>query len=245
MEIIANHIKKSEDGAVVFLAHSSELCEQAYQCFIEVWQYLADRPLKAVRCWGSHPVPSAYEKSMFIVGGFQKVHSILRKDENAFGMLQDRIGLIVVDEHKSRRTNIQSSHSEVDGHEHASDWANSYTGRTEMEETAEMSEFFFQSKVNITTETGTSEIEMLKQRKVLAQIDYIPIQSPIDIELTASQKRSLEKTFDFPKGFLNQVASSNVRNIEIMKKLILSCKEDRKILFSLAMSSTPSSLCPC
>ena len=98
MEIIANHIKKSEDGVVVFwLAHSSELCEQAYQCFIEVWQYLADRPLKAVRCWGSHPVPSAYEKSMFIVGGFQKVHSILRKDENAFECCKTEL-IDVVDE---------------------------------------------------------------------------------------------------------------------------------------------------
>ena len=233
MEIIANHIKKSEDGAVVFwLAHSSELCEQAYQCFIEVWQYLADRPLKAVRCWGNHPVPSAYEKSMFIVGGFQKVHSILRKDENAFGMLQDRIGLIVVDEaHKAVAPTYKAAIQKLTGMNTQVVGLTATPGRTEMEETAEMSEFFFQSKVNITTETGTSEIEMLKQRKVLAQIDYIPIQSPIDIELTASQKRSLEKTFDFPKGFLNQVASSNVRNIEIMKKLILSCKEDRKILF--------------
>jgi superfamily II DNA or RNA helicase len=53
----------------------------------------------------------------------------------------------------------------------------------------------------------------------------------LNIELTASQKRSLEKTFDFPKGFLATVASSNVRNLEIMKKLLLSCREGRRILF--------------
>ena len=47
MEIIANHLKQAPHGSVVFwLAHSSELCEQAYQCFIEVWQYLADKPSK-------------------------------------------------------------------------------------------------------------------------------------------------------------------------------------------------------
>jgi superfamily II DNA or RNA helicase len=233
MEIIANHIKNSEHGAVVFwLAHSSELCEQAYQCFIEVWQYLADRPLKAVRCWGKHPVPASYEKSMFIVGGFQKVHSILRKDEDAFSMLQDRIGLIVVDEaHKAVAPTYKAAIQKLTGMNTQVIGLTATPGRTEMEETAEMSEFFFQSKVNIKAERGTSEIEMLKQRKVLAQIDYIPIQSPLDLELTTSQKRSLEKTFDFPKGFLTQVASSNVRNIEIMKKLILSCKEGRKILF--------------
>ena len=103
MEIIANHLKKAPPGSVVvWLAHSSELCEQAYQCFIEVWQYLADKPLKAVRCWGSHPAPQSFEKSMFIVGGFQKFTPFFEKDEHAFDMLSGRIGLIVVDEaHKA------------------------------------------------------------------------------------------------------------------------------------------------
>ena len=233
MEIIANHLKQAPPGSVVFwLAHSSELCEQAYQCFIEVWQYLADKPLKAVRCWGNHPVPQSFEKSMFIVGGFQKVHSILRRDEHAFDMLSGRIGLIVVDEaHKAVAPTYKAAIQHLTGMNTSVVGLTATPGRTEIEETEEMAEFFFEAKVNIKTDSGVSEIEMLKQRKVLAQIDYIPIQSPLNIELTASQKRSLEKTFDFPKGFLNTVASSNVRNVEIMKKLLLSCKEGRRILF--------------
>jgi DNA repair protein RadD len=233
MEIIANHLKRAPPGSVVFwLAHSSELCEQAYQCFIEVWQYLADKPLKAVRCWGSHPVPQSFEKSMFIVGGFQKVHSILRKNENAFAMLSGRIGLIVVDEaHKAVAPTYKSAIQQLTGMNTSVVGLTATPGRTDIEETEEMAEFFFEAKVNIKTDSGVSEIEMLKQRNVLAQIDYIPIQSPLNIELTASQKRSLEKTFDFPKGFLATVASSNVRNLEIMKKLLLSCREGRRILF--------------
>ena len=233
MEIIANHLKRAPPGSVVFwLAHSSELCEQAFQCFIEVWQYLADKPLKAVRCWGNHPVPQSFEKSMFIVGGFQKVHSILRRDEHAFDMLSGRIGLIVVDEaHKAVAPTYKAAIQHLTGMNTSVVGLTATPGRTEIEETEEMAEFFFEAKVNIKTDSGVSEIEMLKQRKVLAQIDYIPIQSPLNIELTASQKRSLEKTFDFPKGFLNTVASSNVRNVEIMKKLLLSCGEGRRILF--------------
>jgi superfamily II DNA or RNA helicase len=72
---------------------------------------------------------------------------------------------------------------------------------------------------------------MLKSRNVLARIDYVPIISPLELELTTSQKKSLETTFDFPPGFLKKVGSSNIRNIEILKKLISSCKEGRKILF--------------
>jgi DNA repair protein RadD len=233
MEIIAEHLKRAPTGSVVvWLAHSSELCEQAFQCFIEVWQYLADKPVTAVRCWGSHPVPQSSEKSMFIVGGFQKINSVLRKDERAFDMLAGRIGLIVVDEaHKAVAPTYKEAIQHLTGMNTHVVGLTATPGRTEIEETEEMAEFFFAEKVSIKTDSGESEIEMLKQRKVLAQIDYIPIQSPLNIELTASQKRSLEKTFDFPKGFLSTVASSNVRNVEIMKKLLLSCQENRRILF--------------
>lgn len=233
MEVISTYLKNADEGTIVFwLAHSSELCEQAFQCFIEVWQYMSNKPLKAVRCWGNHPEPVSYDKSMFVVGGFQKIHSILRKNNSAFDHISNRIGLIVIDEahkavaptYKNAIMNLKSNNTNVIG-------LTATPGRTEIEETVEMSEFFFESKVNIRTPTGSSEIDMLKSRKVLARIDYIPIISPIELELTRSQKRSLEETFDFPRGFLKTVASSNIRNIEIMKKLLLSCSEGRKILF--------------
>ena len=233
MEVISTYLKNAEEGAVViWLAHSSELCEQAYQCFIEVWQYFSNKPLKAIRCWGKHPIPPAYEKSMFIVGGFQKIHSILRKDNTSFKQISNRVGLIVIDEaHKAVAPTYKNAIRELKGDNTNVIGLTATPGRTDFDETVEMSEFFFESKVNITTPSGVSEIEMLKQRRVLAQIDYIPIQSPLEIELSASQKRSLETTFDFPRGFLQKVASSNIRNIEIMKKLLLSCGEGRRILF--------------
>ena len=233
MEIISNFLKDADEGTVViWLAHSRELCEQAFQCFIEVWQYLSNKPLKAARCWGNHPLPPAYDKSMFIVGGFQKIHSILRNDEEAFSQLSNRTGLIVIDEahkavaptYKNAISSLRSDNTNVIG-------LTATPGRTEIEETEEMAEFFFESKINITTETGISEIEMLKSRNVLARIDYVPIISPIELELTPRQKTSLETTFDFPPGFLKMVGSNNIRNIEILKKILLSCKEGRKILF--------------
>ena len=233
MEIISNHLKNQPEGTIVFwLAHSQELCEQAFQCFIEVWQHLADKPLKAVRFWGNQPLPSASTNSMFIVGGFQKVDRALAKDPEAFNRISERIGLIVVDEahkavapsYKNAITMLKSDNTKVIG-------LTATPGRVEQEETEEMAEFFFETKVNITTPSGVSEIQMLKDMKVLAKIDYIPIVSPLKIQMTSAQKRHLETKFDFPEGFLKSVASSNIRNIEIMKKLLYSCEEGRRILF--------------
>jgi DNA repair protein RadD len=232
MEIISNHLKQADEGAIViWLAHSRELCEQAFQCFIEVWQYLSNKPLKAVRCWGNHPMPPAYDKSMFIIGGFQKVHSILRKDENAFEQLSKRTGLIVIDEaHKAVAPTYKNAISCLKGENTNIIGLTATPGRTEIEETEEMAEFFFESKVNISTPTGISEIEMLKSRNVLARIYYVPIISPIELELTPRQRKTLEESFDFPPGFLKKVAANNIRNIEILKKLLFSCREGRKIL---------------
>ena len=233
MEIISNYLKNAEEGTIViWLAHSRELCEQSFQCFVEVWQYLANKSLKAVRSWGTHSLPPPYTKSMFIVGGFQKLHSSLRKNPNVFEHISPRVGLIVVDEaHKAVAPTYREVISNLMGNNSKLIGLTATPGRTDFDETKEMSEFFFTSKVNINAPDGISEIEMLKKRKVLSQVTYVPIESPINFELSPAQKRKLEDTFDFPPGFLKKVASSNIRNIEIMKKLIQSCSEGRKILF--------------
>ena len=234
MEIISNQLKTQPDGSVVlWMAHTEELCEQSFECFVEVWQHLANKPLKAVRFWGKQPIPAPFDKSMFIVGGFSKIMAALRKDESAFAHIKNRIGLIVIDEaHRAVAPKTKQAIISLTGPNTQVIGLTATPGRAELEETQDMAEFFFESKVNITTDSGESEIKMLKRREVLAHVDYIPIESPLDIELTAAQKRHLERKFEFPEGLLKKVGSDNVRNIEIMKKLLYSCQEmDKKILF--------------
>lgn len=233
MEIIANYLKSQPDGKVVlWMAHTEELCEQSFECFVEVWQHLANKPLKAIRFWGKQPTPAPYNKSMFIVGGFSKIMAALRKDEDAFSHLKSRIGLIVIDEaHRAVAPKTKQAITSISGPNTQIIGLTATPGRAELEETQDMTDFFFEAKVNIKTDSGESEIKMLKRRKVLANIDYIPIESPLDIELNAAQKRHLEKKFEFPEGFLKKVASNNVRNIEIIKKLLYSCQIGKKILF--------------
>ncbi len=234
MEIISNHLKTQPEGSVVlWMAHTEELCEQSFECFVEVWQHLANKPLKAVRFWGKQPIPAPFDKSMFIVGGFSKIMAALRKDESAFAHIKNRISLIVIDEaHRAVAPKTKQAIISLTGPNTQVIGLTATPGRAEQEETQDMAEFFFESKVNITTDSGESEIKMLKRRKVLALVDYIPIEAPLNIELTTAQKRHLERKFEFPEGLLKKVGSDNVRNIEIMKKLLYSCQEiEKKILF--------------
>jgi len=233
MEVISNHIKNSsKDSIVLWLAHSSELCEQSFQCFIETWQYSSNKNLKAIRYWGNHPKPDDCDEPMFIVGGFQKLNNILSKDQYALNSISQRISLIVIDEaHKAVAPTYKKVISILKNNETKIIGLTATPGRAEVEETKEMSDFFFGEKININPVGYSSEIEMLKSKKVLAKINYKAIISPLNLQLSPYQKNKLQETFDFPPSFIKTAATSNIRNIEIMQRLLSSCKQNGKILF--------------
>ena len=233
MEIISNVLKESPPGTiVVWLAHSRELCEQAFQCFVEVWQHLSNKPLVAARYWGSHAQPPSFDNSMFIVGGFQKIHAALRRDDKAVEWISKRAALVVVDEaHKAVAPTYKKALMALKGIDTRIIGLTATPGRSDIDEIEEMTTLFFEHKVNIKTPDGASELKMLKDRKVLAKIDCVSV-SGVKVELTAYQKKRLEQSFDLPEGVLKKVGSNNVRNIEIMKKLLQSCREfGRRVLF--------------
>lgn len=233
MEFITRFIDAAPpDVIVVWLAHSEELCEQAFQCFKEVWVHVATRKLRACRAWGNHSIPASYDLSMFIVAGFQKLHGELKKFPELFHALRSRVGLIVVDEaHKTiaptyKRViqNLINDTTHVVG-------LTATPGRTIIEETHELAAFYFADMVGINPPDNQSVISMLRDRKILSMLIREPIITTFTYKLTSAQRRRLEQDFDFPKGFLDKVAEDDVRNIEIMKNLMRECEEGRTILF--------------
>jgi DNA repair protein RadD len=232
MEIIAHHLRNMDEGAiVVWLAHSRELCEQAFQCFLEVWHHLADKPLHAVRAWGDHPDPVETQESMFVVGGFQKIHSRLSKSPDTWSWLADRCSLVIVDEaHKTVAPTYKAIVRSLLASGACLVGLTATPGRTDDEETEEMADFYFHRMVGIEPPGDHSVMQMLKQRGVLARVDYVPIKVEIDFELTAYERKRLEETLDFPKGFLDKVANQHLRNIEIIERVKSSVAEGRRVL---------------
>ncbi|MCH7539276.1 MAG: DEAD/DEAH box helicase [Proteobacteria bacterium] len=233
MEFITRFIDAAPPNViVVWLAHSEELCEQAFQCFKEVWVHVATRKLRAYRAWSNHSMPASYDLSMFIVGGFQKLHAEIKKFPEVFHALRSRVGLIVVDEaHKTiaptyKRViqNLINDTAHVVG-------LTATPGRTIIEETHELAEFYFADMVGINAPDNQSVTSMLRDRKILSKLIREPIIASSTYKLTSAQRRRLEQDFDFPRAFLDKVAEDDVRNIEIMKKLIRECEEGRNILF--------------
>lgn len=235
MEIISSFLNESPVGAcVLWLAHSEELCEQAYDSFVEVWPHVASKPLRLVRSWGADSsLPFEFSESAFIVGSFQKLYALLSKNDVPFRELRSKMGLIIVDEaHKVLAPTYTAvtkaflgDHTRVIG-------LTATPGRSavDAEQNAALAEFFFNQVVTIHT-TKKSVIQYLREQKVLSKTTYDPLISHRDFQLSAKEKSHLEQFFDLPPGILRRIADDDLRNVEIVKRLERECANGSQIIF--------------
>jgi DNA repair protein RadD len=237
MELIAAYLNGSNDnsGNVLWLAHSGELCEQAASAFVDVWSHLGTRDVLLCRAWGSHRfVPPVSDRRVFIVGGFQKLYPLTRQEHDAvLKTFFKSVGLIVVDEaHKA----IAPTYSDVinsflyGGGKVVGLTATPGRSAIDEEQNQRLAQFFFEEMVGITA-GPEGVIKQLQDRRVLAKARYDPLTTSINYELTAGQKKHLEKFYDLPPGFLRNLGNDDVRNIEILRKLQIECDQGSKIIF--------------
>lgn len=236
MEIISHYLNfmSGPDDVVLWLAHSEELCGQAFNSFLDIWPHVASKPLKAVRFWGeAETLPYDFSGNAFIVSSFQKLHSKLKKDAVAIGEIKRRTSLIIVDEaHKV----LAPTYTEVTK-AFISDTARvvgltATPGRSVAndEENKALANFFFNKIVEIDAPRG-DVIEFLRRRKVLSQTEYVPLVTNLEYDLTPKELDYLENFYDLPKGFLDRIGKDDVRNTEIVKRLEEEAKAGKRILF--------------
>jgi superfamily II DNA or RNA helicase len=235
MELVSSYLNESEDGRViVWLAHSEELCEQAYEGFVEVWRHLGKHQVRMARCWGpGAALPYDSRERTFIVGGFQKMYAMLSGNQVPFAELRDRIDVVIVDEaHKVLAPTYKAVTKALIGNGTRVMGLTATPGRSavDADENEALATFFFNEIVSI--DAGQeSVIAFLRKRKVLAEVLYEPIYTQLRYELSSADRTYLERFFDLPPGILKQIGSDDVRNVEILKRLQRECDTGSQIIF--------------
>ncbi|MEQ8552136.1 MAG: DEAD/DEAH box helicase [Cyclobacteriaceae bacterium] len=223
MEIIADVLCKKPEGGIVFwLAHSEELCEQAVQCFKEVWEHIGNKTVKLFRVWDKGNLSFTFPESAFMVGGFQKLHSLLRRNQVPFDHLRKRIDLLVIDEaHKVLAPTYLEVTRALMGENTRMIGLTATPGRhiDDLEENKRLSDFFLNKIITISSPDNKSVIQYLRERKVLSKAVFDPLVTNINYELDDKQKKHLETFYDFPEGLLKTIGSDDVRNLEIVKRI--------------------------
>lgn len=90
-------------GLVIWVAHTTELLQQAYDTFVSVWQHLGDGNINAYKLWGTHNITDVdKELNGVVFCGLAKLMSIAESNSALFKRLKTDCRLIVFDEaHKA------------------------------------------------------------------------------------------------------------------------------------------------
>lgn len=89
-------------GLVVWVAHTSELLEQAYSTFINVWRHIGNGEITTYKLWGDYSFEIPKHFDGFLICGIQKLQALSVSDPEAFNNIVNNARLVVYDEaHKA------------------------------------------------------------------------------------------------------------------------------------------------
>jgi len=93
---------------ILWIAQTEELCEQAFQCYRQIWEEKGDEgtTLNMYRVWGGRSLPDPTEEGIIISGIDQLAEFILDEDDNdkdayredELSRLQNGLGIVLIDE---------------------------------------------------------------------------------------------------------------------------------------------------
>jgi superfamily II DNA or RNA helicase len=220
----------SEEGYVVWFAHSKELCEQAYETMKNMWRFRGDEEIDFYKIFGDSDINLNLltKRRAIIFIGFQKFNSILSSSKQDFISFRTRIAskcrLVIVDEaHKSMAPKYKFAINYC---------LNNFgdckligltatPGRTndDSEENNFLASFFDNNLVCIKDQNGVEQEDpllYLQEQNVLAKINEVILEFDLDYsgilpsnseELSEGQMSEIENT----------VVANPKRNIKILE----------------------------
>ncbi|MBY3093317.1 DEAD/DEAH box helicase family protein [Rhizobium laguerreae] len=220
-----------EARSALWIAQTDELCEQAVQCFRQLWSNLGveGEELRIVRLWGgqTNPTPPEAGEAIVVVASIQTLNA--RMEHEGLDWLS-RPGIVVIDEcHHAIAPSYSSLLRWLDvqtGGESERDReppvlglsATPWRGR-DNDESARLASRFDRRWLPADQEGLHQE---LKRRKVLSELRYSPIQYDRPVHLSPSDVRHFEQYGELPESVVEELGSDPERNERILDRVLSS-----------------------
>jgi len=222
----------SEDGFVIWFAHSKELCEQSYTTLKNMWQFRGDESVDFYKVFGDTDInlDIVNKKRAVLFIGFQKFNSILSsKSTDAISFrtkIANRAKLVVVDEaHKSMAPTYKKAidYCQSNFNDCKLIGLTATPGRTneDSEENKFLAEYFDDNLITIKDDHGVEQdnpLKYLQEENVLAEIEDeilnfdLTFNTPLTSNAEELTKSQLEE-------IANQAVINPSRNITILEKV--------------------------
>ena len=222
----------SEDGFVIWFAHSKELCEQSYTTLKNMWQFRGDESVDFYKVFGDTDInlDIVNKKRAVLFIGFQKFNSILASksaDVISFRTkIANRAKLVVVDEaHKSMaptyKKAIDYCQSNFDDCKLIGLTATPGRSNEGSEENKFLAEYFDDNLITIKDAHGveqTDPLNYLQEENVLAEIEDEILNFDLTVNTSLSSNAE-ELTKSQLEEIANQAVINPSRNITILEKV--------------------------
>lgn len=237
MSVIAETLKWSEDeqAAVIWLAHSEELCSQAAEEFGRCWSSLGARHAVLGRYYGTHEVDIASFRGGVLVAGLQKLYRRSLRFQSEFLKLKSRAVLIVIDEaHQALAPTYQhllqmlapaGGRARLLG-------LSATPGRSllDMGQDQLLANFFGQRKLTIPTPAGQDPIAFLQAEGYLAVPEYRYVPYTPTVSLSEADRKLLADGLDLTAETLARLGDDEQRNLLILNEIRHLVDEDGRII---------------
>lgn len=239
MNVIAAWLRSSskEQGVVVWLAHSEELCDQAAEEFRKAWTLLGDRSISLYQNFADRRVESLDAVTDgLLIGGLSLLFNQSLSQASGFLRLARRTTLVVMDEaHQAIAPTYKhllnllcpTGKTPLLG-------LSATPGRSFLDAGADLrlADFFNRQKVTLEVEGYQNPVQYLQDEGYLARVITVRLPYSPDraVTLTVSESKALENGLDIPPSVLERLAEDQLRNLLIVSAIIRETQRDSKIL---------------
>jgi DNA repair protein RadD len=239
MDFICQHLRNNEPTTVIWLAHTEELCEQAYQEFNLAWNSLGNREIEAIRYWGNSQIDLKIIKDGFIVCGLSKLYSLLTQDSSTISIIAQKCSLVIMDEaHMAIAPTFKLNLNTLISFGASLIGLSATPGRTYNDpyRDIELANFFNKQKVTLKVEGFNNPVDYLIDQGYLAKIKNKNLLYESGIKLSNNDIEYLNNNFVLPDHFLKKLSNDQKRNILIIQKIEELFKTHKRIIvFALSV----------
>ena len=242
MEIVCETLNNSDQN-VLWLANTEELCEQAYEAFIEVWRFLSKKKVQVI----NHiKFKEEYDKSVqsFHVATLQSFNvkdktgkiNLLLNQNNGLGLIiVDEAHISIANTYKDTITKLLNEGAKLIGLTATPGRNLGKTSNRDLDsnknENEKLSEFYFNTKFEIDT-GDLPPIDYLRNKGILSNAKFISIEgSTVENILTKKEISKIQIENKVPQKIKDILTNDFRRNAIIFDKLLSLLKENKKIIF--------------
>ena len=214
--------------AVIWLASTEELCQQASDDLSLAWQHLGNRPVNRYELWGNRALDLNSIEEGILVAGLPKLWAVARNDYSGIRRLAEAAALVIFDEaHQAIARTYRFITEQLVTYEAPLLGLTATPGRTAEvgEDDYQLAEMFNFNKVTIDPRGYPNPVVFLTTRGFLADPEFIPIEVESELDVPDPDAAS-----DYSGRDLERVGGNTAWRDAIVDTTITALHDNQRVM---------------